>query len=109
MTFADDYQQWLADAAEQMAMTGNLYLAPSEDGLPTVVKAACYVPVSFEQAMDAGLVTEEEARARGWEPTVYRPTAWHRRLRYRIWRWRDAAALKLYRLVAGHDVEAPDE
>jgi hypothetical protein len=84
VSLADDYNKFLRDAAEQMDMTGNLYLAPDEDGgLPTIVKSAAYIPVSFEHLIDAGAMTEEEARARGWEPTVYPPIP--RRIRLRWW------------------------
>lgn len=108
-----DFNKWLAEAAEQMDMNGNLYLDGDGKVLDaekvTVVKSSAYLPISFEHLIDSGAMTEEEARARGWEPTVYPPTPWHRKLRWRISDriavWRDALALRLYRLVAGHDPE----
>lgn len=101
---AFDFNKFLSEAAEEMMMSGNLHLSGDGEDVK-VVKSAAVIPVSVEILLDEGLITEEEARARGWEPTVYPPTPWWRRLRYRIWRWRDAVALKLYRLVAGHDPE----
>jgi hypothetical protein len=109
VSFADDVNKLLAEAYEERIRGTILDAGPARPDELTVEKTGCIVPMSIEMAMDSGLITEEEARARGWEPTVYPPTPWHRRLRYRIWRWRDAAALKLYRLVAGHDPEYPDE
>ena len=63
----------------------------------TIVKSAAYLPISNELAMEYGLIPDTRPPAP--------PIPWWRRLRYRTWRWRDAAALKLYRLVAGHDPE----
>jgi hypothetical protein len=119
VSFADDVNKLLAEAKERLEQRavipdpGQPSSDPWPGGLLTggygIVKHGAVIPMSIELAMDYGLITEEEARVRGWEPTVYPPTPWRRRLRYRLWRWRDAAALKLYRLVAGHDPEVVDD
>lgn len=102
-----DLNKFLSDAKDRLEETVG-YVADGKVYAPedvTIVKAAAYLPVSVEILLDEGLITEDEARARGWEPTVYPPVPWHRKLRWRIGDWRDAAALRLYRLVAGHDPE----
>jgi hypothetical protein len=110
VTFADDFNKLLAEAAEQMDMTGNLYLAPDKDGgLPTVVKSAAYIPVSFEHLIDAGAMTEEEARARGWEPTVYPPIPRRVRLRWRITAWRMRLGRRIGSWIAGERLYNDDE
>lgn len=110
---AFDFNKFLSEAAEQMMMSGNLNLSgDTEEPLlhdPVhgfgIVKHGAVIPVSIELALDCGFITEEEARAKGWIPTVFPPVPWHRKLRWRISEWRDALALRLYRLVAGHDPE----
>jgi hypothetical protein len=71
----------------------------------TVHKLSVYVPISIEMALDAGLMTEDEARAQGWTgwpPPPPRPP-WRRRVRGRLAEWRDRLALAR-RVLAGHDV-----
>lgn len=69
----------------------------------TVRKSASYLPISTEMALDAGLISEEEARAQGWAPppVVRAPLRW--RIRYRLADLRDRVALAR-RVLAGHDV-----
>jgi hypothetical protein len=108
MTFADEVNKLLADAKERLEEETLGYIANGKVYAPedvTIVKSSAYIFVPFEHLIDAGEMTEEEARARGWEPTVYPPIPWWRRLRWRISGLREVAALKLYRLVAGHDPE----
>lgn len=58
-------------------------MSPDDPDL-VVRKASAYMPISFEMALDCGLMTEEEARAAGWVPSP--PTVVPRRVRLR-WRW----------------------
>ncbi len=70
----------------------------------TVRKMSAYVPVSFEQAMDAGLMTQVEARAAGWvPPPPAPPTPWRMRARWRIADWRERIRLAR-RALAGDDL-----
>ena len=70
----------------------------------TVHKYAAYIPVSVEMLMDAGLMTEDEARAQGWTPPPPRPPVpWSRRLRSRLQDWRDRIKLAR-RVLAGEDI-----
>lgn len=113
-----DFNKWFAEASEQVRanwyegevsfLRPPAYDPPSPENL-TANKVSALFSVPVELLVDFGAMTEEEARTRGWQPTVYSPVPWWRRLRYRIWQWRDAAALKLYRLVAGHDPEPSDD
>lgn len=51
----------------------------------TVLKLGVTMPVSTEMALDAGWITEDEARARGWTPPPPIPRL--RRLRYDLQSW----------------------
>jgi hypothetical protein len=67
----------------------------------TVKKLAAYLPVSTEMAIDAGLLTEEEARARGWTPVPVARVPWWRRLRYRWSGLRNRLGTRLGSFIAG--------
>jgi hypothetical protein len=55
---------------------------------PTNVKTYSYsVPFSFEALIEAGFITEEQARAKGWQPTVHPPIPIRRRALSRIRNW----------------------
>lgn len=56
----------------------------------TVTKASAWMPVSDEAAMDAGVIPDTRPRA-----------PWHRRLRWRAAAWRERAARRAYRMIAG--------
>jgi len=64
----------------------------------TVVKTpvAC-LPISDEMAMEYGLIPDTRP--------PYVPPRWRTRLRWRIADLRERAAVNLYRLAAGHDIE----
>jgi len=51
----------------------------------TVHKIGAYVPVSVELLLDAGAITEEEAREMGWTPPPPLPRL--RRLRWALSSW----------------------
>ncbi len=71
-----------------------------------VTRHAAYLPVSIEMLLDAGAITEAEARARGWTPPP-RPSRW---LRAR-WRWQDRRAglrLRVGSWIAGVDLADRD-
>lgn len=102
------FEKFLVDAAEQMDMTGNLYVAAGPDG-PEVVKSSAYIPVSYEHLIDAGLMTEEEARARGWTPRPRPRIPWWRRLRWRVQAWRMTAGRKVGGWIAGERLYNDDE
>lgn len=83
MTF--DINKFLAEEKARLEETLG-YIADGKVYAPedvTIVKSSAVIPVSLELLMDSGAITEEEARARGWEPTVYPPIP--RRVRLRWW------------------------
>lgn len=47
-------------------------------------KMSSRMPISLEVAVDHGIITEDDARARGWTPYVPPPIPWRRRLRSRL-------------------------
>jgi hypothetical protein len=76
----------------------------------TVRSISGYVPISIEMAMDAGLMTEAEARAQGWTPRPPRPPIpWRIRARSRWLSWRDRTGRKIGGWLAGVDLTDRDE
>lgn len=59
------------------------------DDPPRVTKIGYTIPMSYDMAIEYGLMTEEEARAKGWTPFEYPPIPFWRRVRYRIRGWWD--------------------
>lgn len=122
-----DFNKWFAEASEQMMMNGNLYLDGEGNVLKevtaaykvgeklyapedvTIVKTSAYIPMSIDLLVDSGAMTEEEARARGWEPTVYPPVPRRTRLRW----WINARRIRFGRwlgsLIAGERLYTDDE
>jgi hypothetical protein len=76
----------------------------SADPEVTVRKFAGFVPISTELAIECGLITEAEARERGWTPTVYPPIPRRTRLRWRWQSFRERAGRKLGGWIAGVDL-----
>lgn len=66
-----------------------------------------YLPVSLEQLVDAGAISEEEARARGWTPPP--PIPWRRRARGRWTAWRERAGRRVGGWIAGVDLTDREE
>lgn len=77
------------------------------DDIPTVRKYSAYLPMSLEQAMDAGLLTEDEARAQGWTPPP--PIPRWTRMRWRLHAARDRARLRIGSWIAGVDLDERDD
>jgi len=75
----------------------------------TVKRHSAYISMSTEQALDAGLITEEQARAQGWTPYVPLPVPWHRRARWRWAAWRERPRRKVGGWIAGVDLSERDE
>lgn len=107
MTFADDVNKLLADAYEKLEPQPSRSAGDFSGWV--VRKTRGYVPVSFEHLIDAGAMTEEEARARGWEPTVYPPISWRTRLRRRITAWRMRLGRQVGGWIAGERLYNDDE
>jgi hypothetical protein len=59
------------------------------------------IEMSLESAMRAGLLVEEEARKRGWTPTVLPPPSRHERLRSWVYNRRIRLGCWLGNRVAG--------
>jgi hypothetical protein len=75
-----------------------------------VRRLAAFVPVSVEMLLDAGAITEEEARAQGWTPPRPRPPVpWRRRLRWRWSAWRERAGRAVGGWMAGVDLSETEE
>lgn len=70
----------------------------------TVNRIQSYVPMSLEMAMDAGLLTEEQARAQGWTPPEPVKIPWRTRARWRWQAWRERAGRKVGGWLAGVDL-----
>lgn len=114
MTFADDLNRMLAEANERLRPgTPGLLVDPSllfaDAPTITVTKSSAYLTLSVEQQLDAGLITEEQARAQGWTPYVPPPVPWHSRLRWRWQAWRERTGRKLGGWIAGVDLSERDE
>lgn len=79
--------------------------------LPRIVvkRHTAVIPVSTEQALDAGLITEDEARAQGWTPCVLPPLLWRHRVRRRWWEWRERFGRKVGGWIAGVDLTERDD
>lgn len=70
----------------------------------TVHTYSAHLPMSLEMAMDAGLLTEEQARAQGWTPFEPVKIPWRTRLRWRWQSWRERAGRKVGTMIAGVDL-----
>lgn len=105
---------WRGDV-EDVPLEDYLGVFTSTDSPPagptiTATKHAAYVPMSTEMAMDAGLLTEEEARARGWTPApAPPPIPWRTRARWRWQSWRERAGRKVGRWIAGVDLSERED
>lgn len=84
------------------------YTPPSTSLNPeiTVHKVSYYQPISLELAMDCGLITEAEARERGWTPPP--PIPWRWRLRWRLSSLREQVGRKVGGWIAGVDLSERD-
>jgi hypothetical protein len=99
----------------ELLRDGYLNLARDEPtGPPTAVPPKMhvhmvrgYVPVSFEQLVDAGAISEEDARAQGWTPPP--PVPWRRRARWRWAAWRERAGRRVGGWIAGVDLADREE
>lgn len=109
MTLPDDVTRMLAEVNKRFE--GHSLLITGDDPPPTltVKQHAGFISVSTEQALDAGLITEEQARAAGWTPYVPLPVPWHRRLRWRWQSWRERAGRRVGGWIAGVDLTERDE
>jgi hypothetical protein len=75
----------------------------------TVHKYSGYLQLSTDQLLDAGLITEDEARAQGWTRHVPPPTPWRSRVRRRWQAWRERTGRKVGGWLAGVDLSETDE
>jgi hypothetical protein len=75
----------------------------------TARKLTGYVPVPIEMAMDCGMMTEAEARARGWTPTSAPKISRWRQLRWRWYCWRERLGRRVGGAIAGIDLSERDE
>lgn len=110
--FRDALNRMLADAYADMqppTHLGEAFGGPHVEPQPTitVAKSAAYLMLSVDQQLDAGLITEEEARARGWTPPP--PPSRRARLRWRWQAWRERTGRKIGSWLAGVDLSERDE
>jgi hypothetical protein len=107
MTFSDDLNRMLAETAPPFL--GEAFGGPKAEPPPTitVARATGYLQVSPELALDAGVITEEEARALGWKPAPRAP--WHRRARWRWQAWRERVGRRIGGWIAGVDLTERDD
>ena len=110
MTFQDDLNRILRERLAAAGVADPDSYRAEVDTTPLLVKQhAAYLPVSTEQALDAGIITEEQARAQGWTPYVLPPISWRSRLRFRWWEWRERTGRKVGGWIAGVDLTERDE
>lgn len=113
MTFQDDINRMLSKAYADLdaSVLGEAFGGPKVEPQPaiTVTKWPAYLMLSVDQQLDAGLITEEQARAQGWEPYVPRPVPWSRRLRWRWQAWRERTGRRVGGWLAGVDLSGRDE
>jgi hypothetical protein len=100
------FEQYLED------MASRIDVPPSRiQNLPpiTVRKATAYLPMSTELALDYGLITEEQARAQGWQgwPERAKVSRW-RRLRWRMTEKRERLGRRVGGWIAGVDLSERD-
>ncbi len=119
MTFQDDITRMLAEGHERLERAALDASGPGltveslrevHDMLPptlTVNRAYGYLQVSPEVAFEAGVITEEEARALGWKAAP--PVPWHRRARWRWQAWRERAGRRVGGWLAGVDLTERDD
>lgn len=120
MTFQDDITRMLAEGHARMLAAANEQLPPGTPDLivdsallitdaPHIVvkRSTGYLPVSTELALDAGIITEEQARGQGWTPPP--PAPWRWRLRWRWQSWRERAGRKIGGWLAGVDLTERDD
>src|SRR5258706_442748 len=90
---------------------GEAFGGPRVEPQPTitVTKSSGYLMLSVDQQFDAGMITEEEARAQGWTPYVPPPMPWRSRIRWRWSAWRERAGRKIGGWIAGVDLSERDE
>lgn len=115
MTFQDDITRMLADAYADLdsGVLGEAFGGPKAEPQPTitvtVTKSSAYLMLSVNQQLDAGLITEEQARAQGWTPYVLPPVSWRHRMRFRWWEWRERVGRRVGGWLAGVDLSERDE
>lgn len=107
MTFQDDINRMLAEGVP--GYLAREHSALFETPAITVTKSAAYLMLSVDQQLDAGLITEAEARAQGWTPYIPPPVPWRSRLRRRWSAWRERAGRKIGGWLAGVDLSERDE
>jgi hypothetical protein len=66
-----------------------------------------YLHMSLAQLVDAGAISEEDARAQGWTPPP--PIPRHRRARWRWAAWRERAGRRVGGWIAGVDLADCEE
>jgi hypothetical protein len=114
---ADSFDRVFAERLQELIHeTGPIHLGEAFGGPPadppptiTVKRHSAYVPMSTEMALDAGLITEEQARAQGWTPYVAPPVPWRTKARGRWQAWRERAGRKVGGWIAGVDLTERDD
>jgi hypothetical protein len=64
-----------------------------DDGKPVIIKAASYIEVPNELLMDYGVIPDTRPKPP--------PPSWRTRFRWKREQWRERAARRAYRIVAG--------
>ncbi len=112
MTGHESFDAEFSRRLQEMFREGAIRLGDDDPLVPaapslTVHKVSAYVPVSLQQLVDAGAMSEAEARAQGWTPPP--PIPWHRRARWRWAAWRERAGRKVGGWIAGVDLTERNE
>ena len=93
-SFRAAFDRLLADAEPKL---GGAFLpgpaAACPPGEIRVQMSRGFIQATPELLLDAGLLTDEEARAQGWTPPPRPP--WHRRARWRFQDWRERVGRKV--------------
>lgn len=82
----------------------------TEPDVPELIvrKFVAHVPVSMEMMLDAGAITEEEARAQGWTPPPPQPAVRAPLRRQLSWWWnrqRLRMGIRIGSLIAGERLD----
>lgn len=106
----DELDRMLTEALADAGVADSDSYRAEIDTTPLLVhRYSAHVPVSTEQALDAGLITEEQARAQGWTPYVPPPVPWRTRMRWRWLAWRERTGRKIGGWIAGVDLSERDD
>lgn len=94
-----DAEKWIREMSAE-PVVGRPAVEPMNE-LPTVRKISSVVQVPNELLMDAGLIPDTRPKPP--------PLPWRWRVRNRIADWRERAACRAFKIIAGYDVPEQED